>query len=104
MQLHFINNFLSLTKKNMVLCYQYFFAHPLIFFESKTHNGVSSINTIHVKEQHNVGFFIFKFMLGNVHIDEIHARQCLYIISLYWRKGLSHAFNFFVVSKGIRHV
>ena len=40
---------------------------------------LSSINTIHVKQQHNVGFFIFKFtlkymvgvikhMLGNVYI------------------------------------
>ena len=48
---------------------------------------LSSINTIHVKQQHNVGFFIFKFtlkyMLGNVYINKIHARQCLYIISLY---------------------
>ena len=39
---------------------------------------LSSINTIHVKQQHNVGFFIFKFtlkyMLGNVYINKIHAR------------------------------
>ena len=47
-----------------------------------------SINTIHVKQQHD-GFFIFKFtlkhMLDNVYINKIHARQCLYIyiISLY---------------------
>ena len=37
---------------------------------------LSSINTIHVKQQHNVGFFIFKFtikyMLGNVYINKIH--------------------------------
>ena len=69
---------------------------------------LSSINTIHVKQQHNVGFFIFKFtlkyMLGNVYINKIHARQCLYIISLYCREGFSHPFNFFVVSKGILHV
>ena len=68
---------------------------------------LSSINTIHVKQQHNVGFFIFKFtlkyMLGNVYINKIHARQCLYTISLYCREGFSHPFNFFVVSKGILH-
>ena len=68
---------------------------------------LSSMNTIHVKQQHNVGFIIFKFtlkyMLGNVYINKIHARQCLYIISLYCREGLPHPFNFFVVSKGIHH-
>ena len=35
----------------------------------------------------NVGFFIFKFtlkyMLGNGYINKKHARQYLYIISLY---------------------
>ena len=65
---------------------------------------LSSINPIHVKQQHNVGIFIFKFtlkyMLGNVYINKMHARQCLYIISLYCREGFSHPFNFFVVSKG----
>ena len=44
---------------------------------------LSSINTIHVKQEHNFGFFIFKFtlkyMLSNVYINKIHARQCLYI-------------------------
>ena len=68
----------------------------------------SSINTIYVKQQHNVGFFIFKFtlkhMLDNVYINKIYARQCLYIISSYCREGFSHSFNFFVVSKGILHV
>ena len=68
---------------------------------------LSSINTIHVKQQHNVGFFIFKFtlknMLGNVYINKIHARQCLYI-SLYCREGFSHPFTFFVTSKGILHI
>ena len=58
---------------------------------------------IHVKQQHKVGFFIFKFilkyMLGNVSINKIHARQCLYIVSLYCRKGFANPFNFFVVSK-----
>ena len=58
----------------------------------------SSINAIHVKQQHNVGFFIFKFvlkeMLGNVSTDEIHARQCSYIISLYYSEGFPHTFNF----------
>ena len=37
---------------------------------------LSSTNTIHVKQQHKVGFFIFKFtikyMLGNVYINKIH--------------------------------
>ena len=35
---------------------------------------LSSINTIHVKQQHNVGFFIIKFilkrMLGNVFVNK----------------------------------
>ena len=38
---------------------------------------LSSINTIHVKQQHNVGFFIFKFtlkyMLGNVYISDMQV-------------------------------
>ena len=60
---------------------------------------LSSINTIHVfLQQHNVGFFIFKFplknVLGNVYINKVHARQCLYIISLYCREGFSHPFKF----------
>ena len=68
-----------------------------------------SIYTIHVKQQHNAGFFIFKFTLkyilvGNVFINKKHARQCLYIISLYYREGFIHPFNFFVISKGIPHV
>ena len=28
-------------------------------------------------------------MLGDVYINKIHARQCLYIISLYCREGLN---------------
>ena len=68
---------------------------------------VSTINTIHVKQQHNVGFSIFKFtlkyMLGNVYINKIHAKQCLYI-SLYCREGFTHPFNFFVVSKKMLHI
>ena len=69
---------------------------------------LSLINTIHLKQQHNIGFFIFKFtlkyMLSNVYINKIHARQCIYIISLYCREDFSHSFNFFVVSEGILHV
>ena len=46
---------------------------------------LSSINTIHVKQQHNIGFSIFKFilkyMLDNVYVNKIYARQYLYIIS-----------------------
>ena len=53
---------------------------------------LSSIN-IHVK-----------YMLGNVYIDKIHARQSLYIISLYFKEGFSHSFNFCVLSKGIFHI
>ena len=38
---------------------------------------LSSMNTIHVKQEHNVGFSIFKFtlkyMLGNVYGNEIHV-------------------------------
>ena len=69
---------------------------------------LSSINTIHIKQQHKVGFFISKFtlkyMVGNVYINKIHAKQCLYIISVYCREGFSHPFNCFVVSKEILHV
>ena len=69
---------------------------------------LSSINTIHVKQQHNVGFFIFKFtpkfMLGNVYINKIHVRHCLYIIRLYCREGFFHSLNFFFASKGILHI
>ena len=50
---------------------------------------LSLINTIHTKQKQNVGFFIFKFtlnyMLGNVYINKIHARQCLHVIKLYCR-------------------
>ena len=68
---------------------------------------LSSINTIHVKQQHNSSFFIFKFtliftyILGNVCINKIHFRQCLYIISFYCREDFFNSFNFFVVSKEI---
>ena len=66
---------------------------------------ISLINTIHVKRQHEVGYFIFKFtlkfMLGNVYINKIYARQCLFLIC--W-EGFSHPFTFFVVFKGILHV
>ena len=66
---------------------------------------LSSINTTHVKPQHTVVFFIFKFtlkyMLGNVYINKTHARQCLYVIRLFCREGFSPPFNFVVVSKGI---
>ena len=69
---------------------------------------LSSANTIHIKQQDNVGFFIFKFplkyMLDHVYVNKIHARIYLYIISLYYREGFFHAFNFFVVSKGIFHI
>ena len=40
-------------------------------------------------------------MLGNVYINKRHARECLYTISLYCRKGFSNSFNFFVVSKRV---
>ena len=49
-------------------------------------------------------FILIKYMLGNVYINKIHARQRLYRISLYCKDGFSHAFNFFVVSKEILHV
>ena len=48
--------------------------------------------------------FTLKYMLVNVSINKIHARQCLYIISSYFRGGFSHPFNFFIVSKGILHI
>ena len=46
---------------------------------------LSSIKTIHVKLQHNVGFLIFKYtlkyMLVNVYINKMNIRKWLYIIS-----------------------
>ena len=81
---------------------------PVFLINRNATVKLSSINTIHVKQQHNVGFFIFKFtlryMLGNAYINKIHARQCLYIIRLYCKEGFSYPFNFFVVSKGILHI
>ena len=68
---------------------------------------LSSITTIHLKQQHNICFFIFKFtlkyILGNVYINKVHARQYLQIC-LYCREGFSHPFSFFVVSKGSLYV
>ena len=43
-------------------------------------------------------------MIGNVYIDKLHARECLYIIRLYCQEVFSHPFNFFVVSKDMFHV
>ena len=45
---------------------------------------LSSISTIHIKQQHNIGFSNFKLMPVNAYINKIHARQSLYI-SLYCR-------------------
>ena len=63
---------------------------------------LSSIKTIHVKLQHNVGFLNFKdtlkYMLVNVYMNKMNVRKWLYT------GGFFHAFNFFVVSKGILHV
>ena len=43
---------------------------------------LSSMNIIHVKQQHNVGFFSFKFtvkyILDDVYINKIHASKCFY--------------------------
>ena len=39
------------------------------------------MNTIHLKQQHNIGFYIFKFTVKyilDVYINKIHARKCLY--------------------------
>ena len=47
-------------------------------------------------------FILIKYMIGNVYINKIRDRQCLYIIRLYFREGLSHPLNFF--SKGTLHV
>ena len=53
---------------------------------------LSSISTIHVKQQHTVGPFHFqvhcKYMVGNVYINKIHTRLCLYI-SLLWGRFFS---------------
>ena len=67
--------------------------------------NLSSINTANAKQQYNMGFFIFKFTLkymlvgSSVYINKIHARQCLYIISLCCREGFPHSLNFFVTSQ-----
>ena len=40
-----------------------------------------SVSTIHLKQQHNVSFYIFKFIVKyilDVYINKIHARKCLY--------------------------
>ena len=66
----------------------------------------SIINTIYVKQQQRWLYHFqvhFKYMLGNVYI-EIHARQCLCILSLYCKEGFTHPFNFIDVSEGILHV
>ena len=60
------------------------------------------LTNIHVTQQHNLGFFIFKstlaYILSNVYINEIHARQCLYIMSICFREGIP------IISEGILHV
>ena len=67
---------------------------------------LSSINIIHLKQQYKNGFSIFKltlkYLLGNVFVHKIHAREFLYIISSFCR-GFPHSFNFFAASKGIFH-
>ena len=64
---------------------------------------LSSINNIHLKQQLNIGFFIFKFtlkyMLGNIYINKIHAWQRLYMISLYCGEGFFHPFNILLYPK-----
>ena len=68
---------------------------------------LSSINTNHLNQKHDIGFSILnitlKYMLGNAYVNKIHARQYLYIIRLFCR-GFPYPFNFFVVSKGILHI
>ena len=64
--------------------------------------NLSLINTIHVKQQHNVCFFIFKvtlkYMFGNVYINKIHALGNVHIEWVYIIEKV------FVVSKGILHI
>ena len=59
------------------------------------------LTNIHVTQQHNLGFFIFKstlaYILSNVYINEIYARQCLYIMSICFREGIP------IISEGILH-
>ena len=48
---------------------------------------LSSINIIHVNQEHNVDFFIFKFtqkcMLGSVYINKIHEHVVnLFVVNL----------------------
>ena len=54
-------------------------SHVFLINRNATVN-LSSINTVHVKQQNNVGSFIFKcslkYMLGNVYINNIYARHC----------------------------
>ena len=74
------------------------------FLINKNLTVLSSINTIHVKLTKSFHFQVHNYMPGNVCINEMHARQGLYIISLYCREGFSHPFNFLLVSKGILHI
>ena len=75
---HFLKScILNITDKSAI---------PVFLIDRSVTVKLSSINTVHVKQQHNIGFFVFKFtlkyMLHNVYINKIHAKQCLYIMSL----------------------
>ena len=89
-------NELKVTRQICNICYWQICYPKFFFININATVQLSSINAIHVKQQNNVGFFIFKFtlkyMLGNVYIIILY---CLYINSL--------AFNFFVESKRILH-
>ena len=74
---------------------------PFQVFLIEINTIINSMNTIHVKQ--HVGFFIFRFflkyMLDDVNIYKIHARQCLNILA----GKLFPSFKFFVLSKRILH-
>ena len=52
---------------------------------------LGSVNAICVKQQHNIGFFIFKstlkYMLGNVYINEINAIYIYIYIYIYYHEN-----------------
>ena len=74
---HFLKScILHITDKSVI---------PVFLIDRNATVKLSSINTIHVNQQHNVSFFVIKFTLKymlHVYINKIHAKQCLYIMSL----------------------
>ena len=71
---------------------------------------LGSVNAICVKQQHNIGFFIFKstlkYMLGNVYINEINAIYIYIYIYIIMKTMCPSGFhlNGFVVTPALGHM